>query len=98
MDCYDKILRFYEENEAGEALIAKVWLNKFLVELMAALEDGTNETRIRNCLILLINLCFGIEYPDHYHTKGKSDKKLSDNEKELLNSLLRSEMNLNNCN
>ncbi len=98
MDCFDRILEFYEKKEFFNSLQGRIWLDLIVVKLMKELEESPmSNDRIRNCLIFLLNLCFGIEYPDHYHTKGKSSKELTEKERKQLSDLLRVELNgLNN--
>ena len=55
-----------------------------------------NYEKIRNCLLILINLCFDIEEPDHYTSKGKAPKELSNSEIKDYKMLLKGETNLPN--
>ncbi|MHA1149975.1 MAG: hypothetical protein ACTSR8_17190 [Promethearchaeota archaeon] len=95
MDCYDRILSYYhEKTEDFDSDVVKVWLNKFLVQLMSEFSRNPNYLRLRNCLLLLVNLFFKqIDVPDHFHKQGKSIKKLSSADKAELERLLRAEFN-----
>ena len=55
-----------------------------------------NYLRIRNCLLLLVNLFFDKEHPDHYHTKGNSSKNLSKHDRLQFEKLIRKEVMENN--
>ena len=99
MDCIDKILEFYNNKEIHKYRELKIRLGKIIIELMNQLNDPGNLMIVQNCLILLINLFFDIEYPDNLHTQGKSLNDLSEDELEDVYDLLHSELNnLNNCN
>ena len=95
MDCYDRILGYYQENtEDFDSESVKTWLSQFLVQLMTEFGRSPDYLRVRNCLILLVNLFFKqIDTPDHYHKQGHSIKKLGPVEKAELESLLRAEFN-----
>ena len=92
MDCYDSILKNYEDQLEVEK--SRVWIGKVLVKLMDDFrQDSSNHLRIRNCLILLVNLFFNLNGPDHYHNKGKSTAELTKEEKAQLDEMLKSELN-----
>lgn len=93
MDCIDKILEFYNSREIHKVDEIKIRLGTILVELMKDLNDPRNLFRVQNCLILLINLFFDIEYPDHLHKQGKPISDLSEDELKIVHDLLRSELN-----
>ena len=93
MDCLDKILDFYNNRDAEELRNIRVRLGKILIKLMDDLKNPNNLDRVQNCLILLINLFFDIESPDHYHLQGKSSKELTKDELDKLNELLIKELN-----
>ena len=99
MECIDRILDFYKDKELLDTDLGKVQIGKVLVRLMQLLEeDSMNMDHVKNCLILLINLFFDIEAPDHYHNKGKSSQELPETEKTELLEVLRAEFsqNMNN--
>lgn len=97
-DCYDKILTLYHE-KLGENIVEinnETWVlnSDYLRKIVDQLDNKINNyEKMKNCLILLINLCFGIEDPDHYTSKGKSFKDLSNSEKEDYKTLLKTETN-----
>jgi len=93
MDCLDKILDFYNNRDTEELRNIRIRLGKILIKLMDDLKSPGNLERVQNCLILLINLFFDIEYPDHYHLQGKSSKELTKDELDRLNELLLKEFN-----
>ncbi|MHA1805212.1 MAG: hypothetical protein ACTSU4_11910 [Promethearchaeota archaeon] len=97
-DCIDTILDFYNRSKANSPLYREIWTGSYLVKLMEKIDkkDYEKEQKIlsvRNCLILLINLFFGIKYPDHYHAMGKSVNELSIEEKKQIFELLKAEIN-----
>ena len=98
MDCLDKILNFYKNKETEEIHNIKIRLGKILIKLMDDLKDPINLIRVQNCLILLINLFFDIENPDHYHLQGKSRNELTEDELNKINELLKLELNSMNLN
>jgi hypothetical protein len=60
---------------------------------MKDLEDGISDAlRFRNCLLLLINTCFRLEYGDYTDRIGKPTQELSDEEKIVFQDLLRWEI------
>jgi len=94
MDCIDKILGFYKEKDVQEEQDVIIKVGKILIELMADLKGvKKNYLKVRNCLILVINLFFDVENVDHYHLQGKSRDNLSQDETKVLSELLKSELN-----
>jgi len=94
--CIDEILEYYEKctNNNFSKFNREKWLynSKYLIGLMKRLDkESDNYENIKNCIIILMNLCFDIENPDHYHTKGKAIKELSEGEKEEFKILLKAE-------
>lgn len=86
VDCFDKILDIYTNSEVKRY--------KALIKLMKDLDkEISNAIRIRNCLILLVNLCFNPESPDYTYNKGKSPPELSEQERSEMQELLRCEFN-----
>ncbi|MFX0188353.1 MAG: hypothetical protein ACFE8A_11530 [Candidatus Hodarchaeota archaeon] len=92
MDCIDKILDFYKNQEIYKFNEVKIRLGKILIELMNDLNNPSNLFRVRNCLVLLINLFFDIDYPDHLHKQGKPLCDLSEEELKIVHDLLKSEL------
>ncbi|MFX0003650.1 MAG: hypothetical protein ACFE9C_04005 [Candidatus Hodarchaeota archaeon] len=85
-DCFDKILEIYENSEVKRY--------KALINLMKELDkEISNAIRVRNCLILLVNLCFNPESPDFSYNRGKSPRELSKDELFEMRELLRCEIN-----
>ena len=85
-DCFDKILDIYENSEVKRY--------KALITLMKDLDkEISNAIRVRNCLILLVNLCFNPESPDFSYNRGKSPRELSKEEASAMNELLKFELN-----
>jgi len=85
-DCIDKILEICENSEIKRY--------QALIELMKDLDkEISNAIRVRNCLILLVNLCFNPDSPDYAYNKGKKPKALSGQEKIQMLELLRCEFN-----
>ena len=95
-NCIDEILEFYSKSTDNnfKDFNREKWLynSKYLMKLMKRLDkESDNYESIKNCIIFLMNLCFDIENPDHYHTKGKAIKELSEGEKEDYKILLKAE-------
>lgn len=85
-DCIDKILKVYDNSEIKRY--------KALIKLMKELDKEISDAiRIKNCLILLINLCFNPDSPDYAYNRGKTSNILSGDEKLLMQELLRCEFN-----
>jgi len=95
-DCFDEILKFYEETVQEEffEVEKEKWLynSKYLINLMKHLDkESNNYERVKNCILFLMNLCFDLKDPDHYHSKGKSTEELTKTEKENYKILLKTE-------
>ncbi|MFX1502050.1 MAG: hypothetical protein ACFFDH_13890 [Promethearchaeota archaeon] len=85
-DCIDKILEVCDNSEIKRY--------EALIKLMESLDKEISDAiRIKNCLILLINLCFNPNSPDYAYNRGKTSKILSGEEKIMMQELLRSEFN-----
>jgi len=98
MDCLDEILIYYENRESHKSRAIKTWISHILVDLMRDLEgdDPHNYLRVRNCLLLLVNLFFDIESPDHYHSQGIPIHQITEKDKIKFIEILKSE--ITNCN
>ena len=98
MDCLDEILIYYENKESQRSRAIKAWISHILVDLMVDLEEDNPENylRVRNCLLLLINLFFDVEHPDHYHSQGISIHQITEQERIKFIEILKSE--ITNCN
>jgi hypothetical protein len=95
-DCIDKILDFYNKQQENVHfdVESEKWIrnSEYLMKLMDALDKKMeNYDKIRNCLVLLINLCFDVENADMYGSKGKSAKDLTHFEKQKYKTLLKEE-------
>ena len=85
-DCIKKILEIYDSSEVTKYFI--------LIKLMRDLkENSSNILKIRDCLLLLINLCFDLGCPDDFNNKGKIVHQLSEKEKSQMCELLKIELN-----
>lgn len=95
MDCLDEILNHHEKMKSLNSKTTRNWINSVLIDLMQELEEETPNfkkfLKVRNCLILLINLFFDIDYPDHFHKKGKSILELSNEERTKCINVLKLE-------
>ena len=81
-DCLDKILKTSRKSDVNKYRV--------IIQLMKDLEDDiSNALRVRNCLILLINLSFSQEYCDYTDRIGKHTQELSNREKIQMRELLR---------
>ena len=88
-DCINQILEFYACNDTAsednqESQIVKIWSLKALTSLMEGLKNENDYLRVKNCLILVINLFFDLESPDILCHKGKSSKCLSNTERSSM--------------
>ncbi|MFX1374864.1 MAG: hypothetical protein ACFFA0_03525 [Promethearchaeota archaeon] len=85
-DCFDKILELNSNSDETKY--------KVIIELMKDLEDGiSNALRIRNCLLILINLYFEQKHCDYTDLIGKSSQDLSDDERIQMYQVLKWEFN-----
>ncbi|MFW9823001.1 MAG: hypothetical protein ACFFE4_08710 [Candidatus Thorarchaeota archaeon] len=85
-DCFDKILEAHNKSEVTKY--------KVIIKLMKDLEDGLkNALRIRNCLLLLLNLSFNEGYADHLDNLGKRSQDLTDAERYEMYEVLKWECN-----
>jgi hypothetical protein len=93
-DCINQILEFYACNDTAsegnqESQIVKIWSLKALTRLMEGFKNENDYLRVKNCLILVINLFFNLESPDILCNKGRSSKCLSSLEKSSMCDSLR---------
>jgi len=95
MDCLDEILIYYENKETHRSREIQAWISHILVDLMGNLEDNNpkNYLRVRNCLLLLVNLFFDIEHPDHYHSQGIPIHEITEQKRIKFIEILKSEIN-----
>ena len=95
MDCLDEILIYYENKETHRSREIQAWISHILVDLMGNLEDNNpkNYLRVRNCLLLLVNLFFDIENPDHYHSQGIPIHEITEQKRIKFIEILKSEIN-----
>ncbi|MBY9007319.1 MAG: hypothetical protein KGD63_11235 [Candidatus Lokiarchaeota archaeon] len=96
-DCYDRILNLYHERLEDNyfEISDETWVlnSNYLRELVNKLDKKINNyEKIKDCLLLLINLCFGVQKPNHYGKQGKSSNNLTNSEKENYRTLLKEEM------
>ncbi|MFX0071341.1 MAG: hypothetical protein ACFFAO_09650 [Candidatus Hermodarchaeota archaeon] len=95
MDCLEEILDYYEKQIIHKSKKVKTWINSILINLMKDLEEENSNFRsnlkIRNCLILLMNLFFDIEYPKHFYADSKSIFELSNKERNKCIDILKLE-------
>jgi hypothetical protein len=93
MNCLNEILDYYQNKGTLKSQATKTWISHILINLMGNLEEDNpkNYLKVRNCLILLINLFFNIEHPDHYHSVGTSVQKISNKERKEVIEILKSE-------
>ncbi|MHA1985407.1 MAG: hypothetical protein ACW98D_02100 [Promethearchaeota archaeon] len=84
MDCYDEILNiYYEKDRIGKCL-------KYLTELINKKSKFLTELQFKNCIILTLAIR-NPNFIDHYFSEGKEISDINDNNKDLLNKLLKSE-------
>ncbi len=99
MDCIDQILTYYcrsndiDSEEKQQSQIVKLWSFDAVTRLMEDLNSEKDKLRVKNCLILIINLFFDLKSPDILCNKGKSSKDLSNTERNLMNDHLKLEIN-----
>lgn len=84
MDCYDEILKIYNENNEIDNYI------DYLTELINNKSETLTELQFKNCLILTMVIS-SPNYIDTSFSKGKEIKELDKDKKELLNKILKSE-------
>jgi hypothetical protein len=96
MDCIVNILDFYNRKSKDEEIdlsqFSKVYLSNLLIKIMKNFNSGrTNDSELKNCLILLVNLFSNNESPDNYNHRGKSTQDLENNERAAYKEILKSE-------
>ena len=84
MDCYDEILNIYYENDRIDKSL------KYLTELITKKSKFLSELQFKNCIILTLAIR-NPNFIDHYFSEGKEISDFDDNNKDLLNKLLKSE-------
>jgi len=99
-NCVDEILDFYKDENFQEyhPRNKELWIKNalYLTQLMKSMKKNTKDyLRVKNCLLLLINLCFGINEPDYTYEQGKPSENLENSEKDLFLGVLRAELNNN---
>ena len=92
MSCINQILDFYHNHGSGKTLESeeiKVWFSNSLRELMEIeINKKKDYLKIRNCILLMLNLFSGNENADRYNTFGKNACNLDKKErKDMCNSL-----------
>ena len=95
MDCINQILSFYNDivsKESQESQEVKVWSLNAVRRLMENLNSEKDHLRVKNCLLLVINLFFNLESPDILYNKGKSSKDLSNKERSQMCDAIRMEL------
>lgn len=96
MDCINQILSFYKDNESKEnreSQEVRVWSLNAVRRLMESLNSEEDHLRVKNCLLLVLNLFFNLESPDNLSNKGKSAKDLSNTERRQMCDALKMELN-----
>ena len=87
MDCINQILSFYNDNESKEnqdSQEVQVWSLNAVRRLMESLNSEKDNLRVKNCLLLMLNLFFNLDSPDNLCNKGKSSKDLSNTERRQM--------------
>ena len=98
MDCINQILDYYNDNTSKGSNRKpnpeeiKIWTSNTIRELMEGLKDKDDYLKVKNCMLLVLNLFFDHESPDNLNRKGKSSKSLSTTEKKLMHDSLRKEL------
>ncbi len=92
MNCYDEILAFYYDS-ARSRDSTTLWTSRFLIKLASSSFKSASfsQNQLKNCIIFLLNLFYN-ENADEYSGRGKALEELNDEEKEVLLSLLKSEV------
>lgn len=90
VDIFDDILFLYTNNLMNSQSSRELLLNHFLINLMMNYAESMTSDRIKNCLLLALNL-FMNDSPDLYSNIGQSIKETSKQEKKELINILRSE-------
>jgi hypothetical protein len=87
MDCINQILSFYNDVERKanqESQEVRAWSYNTMRRLMESLNSEEDHLRVKNCLLLVLNLFFNLEPPDDLSNKGKSAKDLSNTERRQM--------------
>ncbi|MBD3197615.1 MAG: hypothetical protein GF317_21350 [Candidatus Lokiarchaeota archaeon] len=88
MDCYNKIIKFYE-NENVDRNEIEVWKSKSYIKLMNKLSEK-NKKLTQNAIVLILSLFENIP-PDIYNNRGFGAEELSENQKNIIISKLKEE-------
>jgi len=95
MDCLTRVLEFYDKKER-EGLVKsdlnRLWLSNLLIKIMSKFNGNSNNSELRNCLVLIINLFDNNSSADHYTNKGKSLDELSQGEKSIFKRIMTAEL------
>ncbi len=96
-DCYDQILKYYygKLKDNYFEINDETWIYNanYLRKLVNKLDKKINNyEKIKNCLLLLINLCFDVDEPVFFGTQGKSSEDLTNSEKEDYKTVLKEEI------
>ncbi len=83
MDCYDKILKYFENIQERDRDEIRLWKTRALIKIMEFWENTKNDTLLRNSTILLISLFESIP-PDIYNNRGVDINLLSNEDRKLL--------------
>jgi len=90
IDCYEKILRYFNERKDINREDVKLWKNRSLVKIMELWNRTKNITLVRNSLILMISLFENLP-PDIYNNRGVNINRCSRKDRESLVSSLKNE-------
>ena len=90
IDCYEKILRFFNEQRSISKEGTILWKNRSLIKIMDVWNRTRNITLVRNSLILMISLFENLP-PDIYNNRGVNINRCSKEDRECLVASLKDE-------
>ena len=90
IDCYEKILKYFNQRKDMKRDDFRLWKNLSLVKIMEVWNRTRNITLVRNSLILMISLFENLP-PDIYNNRGIDINRCSRKDRESLVSSLKDE-------
>jgi len=90
IDCYEKILQFFNQQQFLSKENKNLWKSRSLIKIMEVWSRTRNLTLVRNSLILLISLFENVP-PDLYNNRGVDIQLLSKKDRDSFMSELKDE-------
>lgn len=93
MDCVSQILEFYNSKVTTKEIENRdkksLWLSVLLIRVMTNFaEERIDDSELRNCLVVLVNLFSNVPSPYNYYNKGINPQDLPNEEKNHYKEIL----------